>query len=235
LIGDSGVSLNFFRGEWSIRLDGVIVAKGKDIDAVLYQYEEAAYLDSRSLFLLDSLYAHNGSYYTEDLDEPYFQALLDRGAVSFSIVDEDYLPVAILEDKGKDLLNSDPRTLHTDLRDVILREAKDRDERVEWNGYMSVSGLFSSNGRGLYEALLEGLDFESGYAANDPYEIALKGNGEAKNGALVRDQNVMLLCPFWESVEIRESAERMISTIIRKRDDLIEVARRLENPVSLTP
>lgn len=237
LIGDGAVSLSFFRSEWSVRLDGVEVAKGKDIDAVLSQYEAAAYLDSCSLRLLDSLYAYNGSYYTEDLNEPYFQALLDRGAVSFTIVDENYLPVAVLEEKGKDLLNADPRTLHTDLRDVILREAKDKDERVELNGYMSVSGLglFSNNGRALYAALLEGLEFEGGYAANEPFEIALKGNGETKDGALVRDQNIMLMCPAWDKSENTQCANRMVSTIIRKRDDLIEVARRLENPVSLTP
>ncbi len=132
-----------------------------------------------------------------------------------------------LTPKGREVLNDDPRTLHLDIRDAILSAARDEDQRSNWLSYLSSIHSLSSPLE-LHYALREELEFCEGRADNEPYEIALKGNGRSSSGALIQGQNIMLLCPQWFEAEDVEDAQAFIKTIVDKRDDLIHLVKDLD-------
>jgi hypothetical protein len=142
----------------------------------------------------------------------------------------------MLTTSGRELLDSDPRTLPLAIRDAIVEagvkalKARGPDHglgqwvhletvlRRQWSHYLSAGGPYADNAKGLMSVLENDLDVWRGQASSEPQEIVLvaKGPGHSEGSA-------MMFAPWWD--DNKGLATLLADTIVDIKEDLVEIHR----------
>lgn len=177
---------------WSAFSGQACIAESVKIEDALAAIRDCDLLTPSELESLERLFEMTEGVRPFGNDLPHFDGLAARG---FAERDADGFYHATSEGLAK--LDADPRGLPLNLRNIVFEGAEEigfeGDARREWNRFMSDR----HNGVELLRALENGIELYVGTAGNEPFEVALRGEGRCKDGRYMSDQPIQLLDPSW--------------------------------------
>jgi hypothetical protein len=184
---------------WRVYTGNARIAEDVSIEDAVAAISACELLTPHQLGAMERLFEFPEGVLSYMTDRPQYDQLVELGFAATG--DGGVKGLFFATEAGLIKLDADPRCLPLRLREIVFEGAEkvgfDGDARRAWNRFMG--DRHHDNGTSLAHALRNGVELYVGMADNEPFEIAIRGEGRLVDGTYLSDQPIALLDPSWSA------------------------------------